>query len=172
MRKHRPLIAIAITAGVVLLVPTTASAGSAQPDAWIKKPGAPYKGDDVINLSGDGQRVRTVAASGITAKFTFRVENDGIDAGTIFLKGTGSDANFKVRYKNNDGTNFTPGIVAGTTMPFLEAGGGTVPFKILITPKPAAPLGAIKTVKVTARHGATTERDRVKAIVENGLPGE
>jgi hypothetical protein len=42
---------------------------------------------------------------------------------------------------------------------------------VLVTPKQTAPLGATRTVKVTATH-ATVDKDAVKARVENGLPGE
>jgi hypothetical protein len=173
MNARRVLVPAFVAAAIAVGATTTTPAGppSAEADLRIKKVGKPYRGNDVVNLTGAGQTVRKIATSGQTAKFKFKVENDGFGAGQIFVRGNGSDPEFKVRYRTFLGANLTPQMLAGTANFNLDAGDEGRPVTILVTPKTSAPLGATKTVRVTATH-ATTDDDRVRAKVENGLPGE
>jgi hypothetical protein len=172
VNKRRILVAVGVAAGFAFASSAAVLAGPiAEPDLLIKKVGKSYKGDDVINLTGDGQTVKKLTFPTQAAKFKFLVENDGFASGEIFVRGSGSDPEFRVRYRASSGDDITQLVKDGTQSFNLASMQRSAPVTILVTPKAAAPLGAIKTVRVTATH-ATTDDDRVRAKVENGLPGE
>jgi hypothetical protein len=173
VNKPRILVAVGVAAGFAFASSAAVFAGppSAEPDLHIKKTGKPYEGDDVVNLTGVGQTVKKLTFPTQAAKFKFRVENDGFGSGEIFVRGSGSDPEFRVRYRASNGDNITQLVDEGTQSFILASMQRSAPVTILVTPKPAAPFGALKTVRVTATH-ATTDVDRVRAKVENGLPGE
>jgi hypothetical protein len=167
----RWMFAVVGVAAALALGIQPALAGGPLADLHVKKVGKPYKGDGVLNLTGDQQTVKTLAFSGQAAKFKARVENAGDSPDTVFLRGDGSNANFKVRYRDHLGNNITQAMLAEMASFTLDDGEVSEPVRILVTPRPSAPLGAMKTVRVTSSF-AGIDHDRVKVKVENGLPGE
>lgn len=82
----------------------TMAAPVSQPDLWVSRNnGYTWVGDDVHNLTGEGQTVKAPIKAGKSAAFIFHFEEDGNAPWVMTIEGQGNSKGFKVAYYlNND----------------------------------------------------------------------
>jgi hypothetical protein len=127
-----------------------------------------FVGDNVFNTTGLGQTVKQKVHRGKKFVFTIEVQNDGNNADTFKLKGSGAKPGFVVRYLNGTTglTNITSQVLAGTfaTLPVGPTGVTTI--RLVVVVKNTAKVGTGRAWLVTATSsGDTTKKDAVKAVV-------
>lgn len=144
---------------------------AARPDAMIRKGGqAQFRGDNVYNTSGEGQRAAQRVVRTARAMYYFRMQNDAVAPDRISVKGAGEDADWTVTYWA--GTRNVTGQVIGDGWATGRLNhGSAVCLRAEVAPRPATPDGAWKVVRVTARSvSAPRQCDVVKAVTTLG-PG-
>ena len=140
-----------------------------QPDGQIKLAAdKSFLGDNVWNVTGARQTRASSATRGQSKTFNLRVQNDGLVADKLVVKGCGSSAGFTVRYLH--GTSVvTSKVVAGTYATGTLTKGAASPLTLKIAVGPNAPVGDTKSCSVTASSAAVPARkDVVIARVKVG----
>jgi hypothetical protein len=136
------------------------------PDALISKAAqGGYRGNDVYNLTGNGQRRSAKAAPGATRRFHVRMQNDGDSQDRLRLKGCKSTPRFRVRYSSG-GENVTAAVTGGTFSTAPLAPGALRSVRVDIRVRAAAQPGDERLCKVRVRSVASpTLADAVVARV-------
>ncbi len=140
----------------------TIDAQSHQPDAQLAT-GTNYVGDGVYNSNGASQAKTLKAGVGKTVTFKIRLENDGNDADTYTLVGTGSGKGYTVSYLLGS-TGITNAVVDGSYSVNVAAGSSKV-FTLKVKVGKTASASRAILVKTTSGH-APSELDAVKATVK------
>jgi len=138
-------------------------------DALIKKLGAStYVGNGIYNTTGAGQAVTARTKRTRTATFLITVQNDGTQPTSFRIKGAGGKTGFGVQYfKGAAGTQpITFAVTRGTYLLSNVAPGQSRVFRLAVTVKPGATIGALRSwlVLATSTNDAT-RKDAVKANV-------
>ena len=138
-------------------------------DTLIKKLGAPaYVGNGIYNTTGAGQAVTARTKRTKTATFLITVQNDGTQPTGFKIKGAGATTGFGVQYfKGAAGTQrITFGVTHGTYLLSNVPPGQSRVLRLVVTVKPGAPIGALRSwlVLATSTNNAT-RKDAVKANV-------
>jgi hypothetical protein len=135
-----------------------------QPDASIAKGnGSKFKGEDVVNTSGQGQQAKLKVDAGDTANATIHIENAGTQTDTIKVTGTGSSTGFTASYFDG-ATNITNQVVGSGYNLSNMAPGGTKNLKLRV--KTSGGASGSKQFKINSRStNDSNARDTVKAKV-------
>lgn len=129
-----------------------------QPDGQIKLAAdKSFLGDNVWNVTGALQTRASSATRGQSKTFNLRLQNDGLVADKVVVKGCGSSAGFMVRYLHGT-TVVTSKVIAGTYDTGTLAKGAASPLTLKIAVGPNAPVGATKSCSVTATSVAAPAR--------------
>src|SRR5262245_39580426 len=86
-----------------------------QPDGAIRRASGPLKGDDIYNSTGAGQTLRFTRAPGQWASAIVDWQNDGNVESSIGYHPKGGNSQFKVKYLNDLGDDFTDLLLSGST---------------------------------------------------------
>lgn len=146
-----------------------------QPDLKVSANGTTFVGDETFNTGGRGQAVSRSAARGTTANFHVGLQIEMPvtleDVSDITLTGCGGDSSFNVKYYLLT-ADITSQVVGGGFVinPFISgadailAEPSSMPFRVAVKVKRAAPVGATLTcrVRATTESGST---DTVKITV-------
>jgi hypothetical protein len=125
------------------------------PDALVSKAATRgFRGNDVYNLTGAGQRRSAKAAPNRTRRFHVRLQNDGDSQDRLRLKGCKSTPRFRARYSSG-GEDVTAPVRNGkfTTAPL--APGAVTSVRVDIRVRAAALPGDERSCKVRARSVAS-----------------
>ncbi len=137
-------------------------------DALISKDAVGgFVGGGIRNTTGDGQTERAHADVGSGRTFAVKVRNVGL-AGSFTVSGTAKTVGFTVQYFDDLGADITAEVTAGTYQTADLPENGEAMFAVRITAKANAPVGSVKTCKITVARigGASAEAgDRVKAVL-------
>ena len=136
-----------------------------RPDGRIKL-GAfgDLKGDDVYNTTGVGQTRRASAARGRTVTYWVSAQNDAPFADALRLRGTASNAAFKVTYITL-GEDITADMTAGTYTTLELGPGDWVLIKVVVKVRATARVGASLTGTVVVKSDDVPAfRDTVRFI--------
>jgi hypothetical protein len=119
------------------------SLASPQPDGRIRKGKGALVGNDIYNITGDGQSREGKAPRGNTITFTISVQNDGGDADAFLVQAVGSTTTmYSVRYFRGT-TEITSSLSPGSsyTTPTI-APGGKLAITVKVKVKSTATLGS------------------------------
>ncbi len=135
-----------------------------RPDALVKKGSGTSVGNGVYNTTGRNQTVSGSAARGSTVTYTVKVQNDSLAPDVLRLRGTGSNAAFKVTYAVGT-TDVTAAMVAGAYVTPALAPGATVAVDVVVKVRSTAPTGSSLTAALTAKSDTDpTVKDTVKFV--------
>lgn len=145
--------------------PVDVTVGRVRPDAKIRKGTGVTVGNNIYNTTGADQTRTASVASGGTATFTLKFQNDGTVDDDFVIKGPASTTRFRVTYLVG-GVDVTSQVIAGTYRFEDVAPAASRTMTMTIKAKAGTPRGAVFTakVKVTSALDAT-QKDAVKAIV-------
>jgi len=139
-----------------------------RPDAMLRgSDDASYRGRDVYNVTGAGQRSAQTVAVGAKAVYKIRVQNDGTAGDRFGITGPGGSSAWQVRYfdRPTGGFEITAEVTGGGWMTSVVAPRATCTFRLEVKPKSAAAAGTSKVVLVKATSvGESTVKDAVKAV--------
>lgn len=137
-----------------------------QPDLWIRKAHAKFKGNNIYNTTARGQKVRTTAHRSDIRNFWVRVYNDGTKTATFTVKGTNSPRKATVKYFSG-GKNVTAAMKSATGLSFTGAPGGYRTIRVQVKVGRHAAIGAHKfsMVNATWTGDGQVRKDAVKAVV-------
>ena len=130
-------------------------APGAQPDLLISvRPGSGYRGDDVYNNDGSGQKITRKAHRRQVRTFYVAVTNDGSSSSAFTLWGSTALRGSKVTYSNK-GTDITKSMTstAGATTTLAPDQGALIRVDVRITRKAA--IGSKKRMLVIAQDADT-----------------
>jgi Tol biopolymer transport system component len=137
-----------------------------RPDGLIRLGSAEaFRGGDVYNTTGAGQKRTVDVGRGATVTFSLRIQNDGTSLGSFLVRGgAGDTADFSARYFS--GTfDITDYVVAGTYRQTLAAGEQrTIKLRVKVKPGAAAGARLSRAVTITSASDPTI-KDVVKAVV-------
>lgn len=138
------------------------------PDARIKVGSTgTYVGENIFNTTGAGQTVTGRAPNLHSVTYFVSVQNEGIVAEPLRVKGSASAANYTVRYTVG-GVNVTSGVVAGTYRTPTVAPGAAVLMKVVVTVGRLAPPTSTWTGSLTFKSNIDpSQRDTVKFFTMN-----
>jgi len=118
-------------------------------------------GDDVYSPSASGQTLLAEIGAG-GRSYLVRVENDGLAADTFRLRGTGSDARWRVRWWSG-GREVTRAVARGILRFRDLAPGAARTLKVTVTPTAVTARGAVHTLRLNV--AAPRVRDAVAVLV-------
>ena len=113
-----------------------------QPDARIRVgTSGDFVGDNIHNATGRRQTAAATAAGGRSSTYDVSVQNDGVFAERLLLRGTGSRSGFRVRY-SVDGSDVTAAVVAGTQQTPVLTPGEAVTVRVSVNVGASVPVGS------------------------------
>lgn len=166
MRRVVVLIVV-IAAAMAISVSSTQATTPQQPDASIRRGNGAYKGEGMINTTGQGQRARGRVKVGNSVTFQMKYMNTSDRSpDAYFIHGCPGSRKFKVTYFSV-GMNVTEDVVQGD---YIPPGVGTEQsrddFFIKIKAKAKAEPGNVKNCGVTTTSKGTPDnQDAVIARV-------
>jgi hypothetical protein len=122
-----------------------------------------FRGDDIVNLDGTSQTLRTIKPRGHEAVFVLRIENDGEFEDSVRLQARRGSERFRVRYLSG-GADVTAAVVAGTFQVGLPPGGFRV-VRARVLVNDIAPHGVERVLHARATSVALPARQDVVKLV-------
>ena len=143
----------------------TATFARYRTDVHVKKAAdSSYIGDNIYSANGQDQTVSMNATRGSSKTFNFKLQNDGTGLDAYEVSGPGDSSGFTVKYFLGK-ENITTKLVNGKFKPQIEPGAAKV-LKVTIAVKSGAPIGARKSVLLTALSTGGGSVDMAKAQVK------
>lgn len=130
-----------------------------RPDLMHRR-GTPFRGDNVYNTTGAGQKVEVRASGGETVEFRLRIQNDGGTIDTFKLKGNDAETGFSVTYLV-DGNNVTDAVIAGTRRVRDMAPGDWVNMSVKIHVGGGTDAGLFQKIRLVATSLGNGSKDAV-----------
>jgi hypothetical protein len=134
-----------------------------RPDGWIRRDPGGYVGDDIYNLTGEGQLRRTILGAGWRKAYFVTAQNDDASPDRIKITGPGSSGDWRVTYTRGD-VDITRQVTGRGYRTRSLPAGGKVEIRVKVIARDSAPIGARKTVRVLLTSlGNSAFQDVVKA---------
>ncbi|MDT4958059.1 MAG: hypothetical protein QOG07_3390 [Pseudonocardiales bacterium] len=134
------------------------------PDASIAAGTAsPYVGNNVYSATGAGEGRSVTVTRGHSVSSYIRVQNDGLVAASITVKGTGGATGIAAHYYRN-GASLTTAVRAGTYVTPILAPQAYVVIQLVVTV--ARPSAATATITTTIRSQIGIAPDAVRVVVK------
>ena len=119
------------------------------------------RGNGVYNSTGQDQAVSRSVGLGRTARYSWRIQNDGNTARSFRLAGTAGSRRFGVVYRVG-ASDVTAAVVAGTFSTVRLAPGAGVTVTVEVTPRRSSSVGSSRALLLTARSSGVV--DTVRAV--------
>jgi hypothetical protein len=134
-----------------------------RPDALLRRGTGSFVGDDVYNLTADGQTQTASVPRGANLRFGLRIQNDGDVLDTFVLRANTGRGAVTARYFLG-ADEITDLVGAGHPVP-VDAGGFTQ-VSVRVHVSPTAPHRIARSFTFRVRSAGTTVADRARATVE------